>query len=321
MKAWICAHYSTILPLILELSQNEVSFVLNQHPVKVLPFVIPTTRGESFRVQLDDEQHFYDTFHKHRELQIMFIEESEGTVICGDYVGNFYPGDLFVIGPDVPHVFRNGAEYYNGQADSRARAISLYFDRASFGSSFFNIPEIERINDFLNESVRGIKYGSVTRKAIEGHLYDIGKADGVNRFIELMKILQLLSEAKDKEFLMAQGEGSSFDEKEGSRMNKIYQFTMQESYRSISLQEVADLASMTPNAFCRYFKKRTRKTYVNFLNEVRISNACKMLKNKELTIAQVCYQSGFNNLSHFNRCFKRIKGVSPKVYQGKLWAS
>jgi len=109
----------------------------------------------------------------------------------------------------------------------------------------------------------------------------------------------------------------NYNEKEGKRMNQIFQFTMQEYHRVILLDEVADLANMTPNAFCRYFKQRTRKTYVSFLNEIRISKACELIKTTELTIAQIGYQSGFNNLSHFNRNFKKIRKCSPSEYAKK----
>ena len=282
--------------------------------MKVLPFKIPKTKRESFRVQIDDMTHFYDTLHNHAEIQITLLVKSEGTLICGDYVGNFNEGDLFIIGANQPHVFRNNKEYYDEEISKGAYAISLFFDRNSFGGEFFTLPEVELLQSFLNKTQRGLKFSPQVRDKIKPIMFSIDHHNGLDRFIQLLKILQILAETADYTFLASANEMKHYDEAEGQRMNRIFQFTMKEYYRDITLEEVANLASMTPNAFCRYFKMRTRKTYINFLNEIRIANACKLLKNKEFTVAQACYQSGFNNLSHFNRNFKKIHGTSPSIY-------
>ncbi len=281
--------------------------------MKVLPFKIPKTERESFRVQIDESPYFYDTLHNHAEIQITLLVKSEGTLICGDYVGNFNEGDLFIIGADQPHVLRNNKEYYNETSEG-AYAISLFFDKNSFGREFFGLPEVDILHSFLNRTQRGLKFSDRIRDKIKPIMFSIEHQIGLDRFIEMLKVLQILAETEEYEFLASANEIKDYDEKEGKRMNQIFQFTMKEYYRDITLEEVSGLANMTPNAFCRYFKQRTRKTYVNFLNEIRIANACKLLGNKDLTVAQVCYQSGFNNLSHFNRNFKKIQGSSPSEY-------
>jgi len=288
--------------------------------MKVLPFKIPKTERESFRVQIDESPYFYDTLHKHNEIQITLLVKSEGTIICGDHVGNFNEGDLFVIGADQPHVLRNNKEYYEESSEG-AYAISLFFDKNSFGSEFFNLPEVKVLYSFLNRTQRGLKFSDKVRDKIKPIMFSIEHQIGLNRFIEMLKVLQVLSETEEYEYLASANEIKDYDEREGERMNKIFQFTMKEYYRNISLEEVSGLASMTPNAFCRYFKQRTRKTYVNFLNEIRISNASKLLGSSDLTISQICYQSGFNNLSHFNRNFKKIQGCSPSEYSKKSLTS
>ncbi len=149
-------------------------------------------------------------------------------------------------------------------------------------------------------------------------MFSIGYQVGIARIIEMLKVIQLLSETEDYTYLASSHVMKEYDETEGKRMNLIFQFTLKEYFRDITLDEVSSLANMTPNAFCRYFKQRTRKTYVNFLNEIRIANACKLLKDKDLTVAQICYQVGFNNLSHFNRNFKKNQGCSPSEYVKKV---
>ncbi len=280
---------------------------------KVLPFIIPKTENESFRIQIDESPYFYDTLHKHSEVQITLILKSEGTLICGDYIGNFKAGDLFVIGSNQPHVIRNNDEYYNDDSKG-AHAISLFFDKNSLGREFFNLPEIDILKQFLLETQRGLKFSKNISEQFQNFIHSIEHKTGLNRIIGMITILQLLAETKEFSFLASINEIKNYDEKEGKRMNQIFQFTLKEFYRDIRLDEVAEIANMTPNAFCRYFKQRTRKTYMNFLSEIRIAHASKLLNNKDLSVSQICYQSGFNNLSNFNRKFKKIKGCSPSSF-------
>ncbi|MFT5858167.1 MAG: AraC-like DNA-binding protein [Flavobacteriaceae bacterium] len=284
--------------------------------MKVLPFKIPKTGRESFRVQVDQANYFYDTLHNHDELQITFIVKSEGTLICGDYIGNFSAGDLFIIGSGQPHVLRNNKEYFE-DSSTGAHAISLFFDKHSFGHEFFRLPELENLHAFLNRTQRGLRFSKSVSVSIVSLLLTMEQQTGLDRLINLLKVLQIVSNTKAYEYLASASQFDSYNEKEGKRMNQIFQFTMQEYHRVILLDEVASLANMTPNAFCRYFKQRTRKTYVSFLNEIRISKACELIKATELTVAQACYQSGFNNLSHFNRIFKKVRGCSPSEYAKK----
>ena len=282
--------------------------------MKVLPFKIPKVTDHSFTVQYDSEPYFYDTLHQHPETQITLITHGTGTLILGDYIGEFAPGDVILVGANIPHVFRSDKYYYQDQHEGACRAISLFFDEDSFGSSFFGLPEMLEIKQMLNNSGRGLKLVGNQLEEIQGLITDIDDKNGVERMIDLLKILRTLSSKEQTVFLSSETLNASFKETEGQRLNDIFQFTMQEYQRSIALEEVANIANMTVSAFCRYFKQRTRKTYINFLNEVRIGQACKMLVNEDHPIGEVCYRSGFNNLSHFNRQFKAITGFSPREY-------
>ena len=281
--------------------------------MKVLPFKIPKTERESFRVQIDEVPYLYDTLHNHKEIQITLIIKGEGTSICGDYIGNFNAVELYIIGKNQSHVFRNNKDYYTKEG-AGSHAISLFFDKDSFGVHFFELPEVELLQSFLNRTQRGMKFSNKVTNKIKSIILSIEKQKGINRIIQLLKILQILSETKEYIYLSSANEVKNYDDREGRRINEIFQFTMKEYYRDITLEEVSSIANMSKNAFCRFFKQRTRKTYVKFLNEIRISNACKALTNNDLTISQVCYQNGFNNLSNFNRNFKKIQGCSPSQY-------
>ena len=283
--------------------------------MRVLPFKIPKTEDASFVIQIDKEKYFYDTLHQHPEIQVTLIVQSTGTLILGDYIGSFKPGDIFVIGADVPHVFRNDQIYYEQYDQEKAHAISLFFERESFGPDFFDLPETKEVQSFLTSSLKGLYITGAKRDELELRILSIQKEKGLNRMIRFLELLKLLCTPEDVEYLMHEAPEKSVKETEAQRLNTIFQFTMKEFGRPIPLNEVARLANMAPAAFCRYFKQHTRKTYVQFLTEIRIKEACKLLTNQDLSIAEVCYQSGFSNLSNFNRKFKDLTGFTPRDYR------
>jgi len=282
--------------------------------MKTLPFKIPKTATASIHVQVDHQPYFYDTLHQHPETQITLIVAGTGTLFQGQYIGDYQPGDVFVIGANIPHVLKSDAKFYESD-EKLSHAISIFFDENSLGASFFDLPELSEVKKILHQSVRGIKVGGHTKEVIDQQILSITEQRGLTAIISLLNIVNTITQSDELQFLSEAITPFIIDENEGVRLNKIYQFTLTEYTRQIKLEEVASLANMSTSAFCRYFKQRTRKTYIAFLNEVRIAQACKLLLNQDLTIAQICYQCGFNNLSHFNRVFKNINNVSPKDYR------
>ncbi|MEO9965657.1 MAG: AraC family transcriptional regulator [Reichenbachiella sp.] len=283
--------------------------------MKVLPFKIPKTDDSSFRVQVDQMPYFYDILHQHPESQITLIVKGHGTIIQGDYIGNFQAGDLYIFGANVPHVLKSDPVYYEEGSTRECHAICVFFDSESFGKDFFDLPEMRNVNDFMRRSVRGLKLLGDTKKKVSAVVAQMEDQDGITKIISLLNIFNLLSQTEEHIWLSKEPHNLNVDESEGKRLNDIFQFTMKEYHRPITLDEVAEVANMTPSAFCRYFKQRTRKTYVSFLNELRVSHACKLLLNKEINVTEVCYRSGFVNLSNFNRKFKSLTNHTPSQYQ------
>lgn len=281
--------------------------------MKVVPFKVPQTRKQAFRVQKERLPHFYDKLHQHHEIQLMWILESEGTLIAGDYVGRFEPGDLYIVGSGQPHVFRND-NIDEHSISLNAASLSIYFDESYLGENFWMLEEMESIRKFLKESSRGFKILGNTRNKVQTLLDEMVKMQGLDRIVIFLQALQQLAGSTELQPLSVIAPLESYSQSEGKRMNDILHFTFQQSHRKIYIDEVARLAHLSVEAFCRYFKTRTGKTYTNFLNEVRISNACKMMINKELSIQDVCYKCGFSNLSNFNRAFKKITGKTPSRY-------
>jgi len=280
--------------------------------MKVIPFQVPRTGHEAFRLQIDALPYFYDRLHQHSETQIMLIEKGEGTLIAGDFVGRFNAGDVYVIGSGQPHVFRSDENYYNHRSKKNVKATAIYFDEHYAGENFWQLNELKDIRLFLGKAGT-IRVEGKTQTEVSTLIHQLALAQKASKFILFLQLLQLLAQSKNLKRLSVAPVQSAAQE-EDKRMNDVLQFTFRQSNRKIKISEVASVANLSSEAFCRYFKIRTRKTYTNFLNEVRISNACKLLIRGQSNIQSVCYEVGFQNLSHFNRQFKKVTGKTPTKY-------
>lgn len=280
--------------------------------MKVVPFSIPKITQEAFRVQVDDMPHLYNHLHQHPEIQLTVIKESHGTLMAGDYVGHFHAGDVFVIGSNQPHVFRNDEKYFRKK--SRAVAITVFFDETTLGENFWLLQEMKPLQQFLKNSSGGFRVTGKKKKILVEKLSAIAAATGIDRLIIFLEILKALGNRKEMQALSKPVIQRNIKTYDGNRLNKVIEFTFKEFQRPITLKEVSAQANLTPEAFCKYFKTRTRKTYISFLNEIRINHACRLL-TEDRTIAGICYDCGFANLSNFNRIFKKIKKMTPAEWR------
>lgn len=279
--------------------------------MKVLPFKIPKPENITLYVQHYKGENFYEKLHQHREIQISIVLGGEGTYIIGDCVGDFKPNDIFVLGENLPHVFKRDVAFEN-----ETEMISLFFSKNSYGEGFFDLPEFEHFQHFFNNAILGYKVISNIEE-ITLPLSKIKSLSKYEQFTSFLTILNLISDA-DKRKLSSLINLKKYDGDEGKRMSDIFQYSMDNFHNEVTLHDVSDIANMTPNAFCRYFKQRTNKTFVNFLIDIRIGNACKLLaKNNDLSITEISYKSGFNNLANFNRKFKATKGITPSEFRKK----
>jgi len=284
--------------------------------MRVHPFRVPATVENAIGLQEDHVPHFYDIFHQHQEIQLTLIEESTGTLFLDDYVGEFRPGNVFVMGANVPHVFKNDKLYYHQDNPEQAKSTSIYFREDVLGKDFLQMPEAWKIRDFITRTKRCLKFGSATYHKLLPLVHALLQSKDTDRIINFFSIIKLLSEG-EYTYLTHHSLHRNVDDLEGKRLSSIFQFTMNEFSREISIEEVAGIANLTRTSFCRYFKKRTRKTYIDFLLQVRISHACNLLLKQDLTIAEISELCGFNNISNFNRQFKKIKGIPPTEFRRK----
>ncbi len=283
--------------------------------MKALPFRIPKNTETSFRIQVDQEPYFYDRLHYHPEWQITLIEKGSGTLFAGDGIHRFEPGNLFIVGSNLPHLLKSDELYYQENSPG-TYALSLFFDEHSFGKGFFDLPELRQVKDFLIGASRGVRFLPPDLEVLQEKIRGIEQKTDFARLLELFDILEKLSHWSNVEYLSHSSFTEAQKESDGNRLNEVFQYTLKHYPVNISLEEVANVANMSIPSFCRYFKLHTRKSYVRFLNEVRINIACRLLKESQQNISQICFEVGFQNLSNFNRQFKKVMGMTPSEYRG-----
>jgi len=256
--------------------------------------------------------------HFHNEYEMVLINKGSGRRIVGDSIEDFSAGDLVLMGPNLPHVMYNEKEYYEQDSTHEVSAIVTYFRLDWLNEDFINSNEVTRFNELLRDINRGIHVHGKSQEVIIKLLKKLLLSTGLKRIINLLHILNLLSETKEYKCLASVGYSNPHNKKDVQRINKVYAYIMNNFTEDITLKNASMLANMTVSAFCKYFKGQTQKTFTQFVNEVRIGYACKLLYNDNLSISQVCFQSGFNNLTNFNRNFKQYIKISPSDFKKNL---
>lgn len=282
--------------------------------MKPLYFQLSRGSGASVRVLYEEQDHFYDSLHFHPEIQIMKIIESTGTRFIGDSIGNFKPGDILLLGSNLPHVFRNEKKYYEGNSNLQAKNISVFFDESLLGDRFSSLPEFHFIQKLLQNSIRGLSVRGKTNKKLSDLLQEILSLQGFDRLMHILSILNILSRSNELDALSSVGFYGPQKYTDSQRINDVFTYIMENFSEEIKLQEAADIANMSVNAFCRYFKTHTHKTFSKFLNEIRIGHACQLLIKDKWNIRETAYECGYDNISYFNRQFKEITNYTPKGY-------
>ena len=275
---------------------------------KPVSFRVPPSPATTFRFQEDQGLAFYSRFHSHPEVQITYIHSSHGVAFIDYQAIQFAPGDLLVTGPGLPHVLRNELP------GPMAHASSILFLPQSFGSPFYQLPDTKALTRLWHEAERGIRICDFDR----GDLLDRFKTvNGLQRLIVLLQLIEVIVHHQRKEIILPVSAGitQAGDQK---RLQEVYQYIVENFQDPIQLEQIARVASMSPTAFCRYFKSRTRYSFVQFLNAYRIEVASKRLGDRDWPIAQVAESCGFRNLANFNRQFKMVTGKTPQQYRKDL---
>jgi len=260
---------------------------------------------------------FYQQIHFHKEFQITMIQEGSGFLFVSDKVVPYEKGDVYFFGGNLPHALKTANDSIEGN-DHKSKAISLFFDQDKIKESLRNVPEAYRINKLIESSHYGIKVNRDCAPYLTDCIQELTTSTGLNKFLLFLKLLNVASRDNNVMILSPKAAPSKIVTENDPKIAKICAF-VKGNYRDlITLSQVADLAHMSPTGFCRFFKSKTKKTFSQYLAEVRIGSACELLHNEDYSISDCGYGSGFNNLSNFHKHFKKYTGMSPMEYRSNL---
>jgi len=286
--------------------------------MKVLQFTLPVANDKSVITEQVELPYHYPYLHRHKETQITWIQQGEGTLIAGNNMHYFAAGDIFLLGANLPHLFKSNPEYFLPSTKG-VKALTFFFNTEGILATLFELPELKQFKQFLQQHQQGFKVPAANIDKIIQVMTALKKASGPDQLIQFFQLLKCLSGISEPLLpLSSYGNLPGITENEGIRIGNIYNFIMQHYSEAIALEDVAKAAFMTPESFCRYFKKHTGHTFITFLNEVRINEACKMLTSHQFdSISKIAYKCGFKSITNFNRVFKFVIGNSPRDYMEK----
>lgn len=271
--------------------------------------------SKAFVVKRLEEQHFDPTLHLHPEYQIFLVLEGMGTRIIGDSIKPFKAGDLVFTGPDLPHLWKNDESYFSKVNQTKSSGIVIYFPQNFLGDVISSKVEMENIRYLFAKAARGLDICGKTNLLVSGMMEELLLTEGVDSIVLLLKILNTIAKSQEAYPITHVDYVPVNNKTETDRMNKVYQYVMENFRHKVSLESVSELLSMTPTSFSRYFKSRVNRSFSEFLKEVRIHYALNLLKENKVSINHVSYESGYSTLSNFNKHFREVTGKTPLNYR------
>ncbi len=272
-----------------------------------------STDNRSFTVKRNRYAHFLKVWHYHPELELVMIEKSTGTRFIGDSIHKFEPGDVVLIGSNLPHMWLNDPSYHDEGNTLEAQALTAHFTYGFLGDVFFERPEFALVKNLLQKARRGIRFRGLPG-TFHQRFENLLNSKGFHRTIAFLNLLYDLAEAETQEVLASPGYLADFQRTKNRQLDKIYKFVYDNFKSPIQSKDVAEAIFMNPSSFSRYFKRMHQKTFTRYLNEIRVGYACKLLIEESYSVSEACFESGFGNVSNFNRQFKCIVGKTPTGY-------
>lgn len=255
---------------------------------------------------------YYDPFlHFHDDYELVAVLNAKGTRFIGDHVGEFSGDEIVLVAPRIPHCWHI-ADSSNGK---KPLAIVVHFTEQFLGEGFFKIPELSSFYSVLQQANRGVFIKDDTVGKMVARMGKLSTTQGIRRLLLLLEIFENINDSQYRKLLASATYTPLADRDNYNRINKIYEFVNRNFTKPIHLKEVADLVHLSPAAFCRYFKKTTQRTFFDYVKEVKVKHASKMLRESNMSVAEVCYASGYNNIANFNRQFIQLKSLSPSRYR------
>lgn len=271
---------------------------------------LPLSENSSFIADTFVTPYFETPWHYHTEYELVLIIKGQGARFVGNHISGYKEGNLTFIGPDVPHMFRKE------NAEDEGGSLVIHFREDFLGTHFIQTPEMQKIVQLFRRSMMGLNITGETATHVSEHMYHLLDLQGMDRLLMLFNILNILAQSTEMEMLSSD-EVIGQNRRDSDRLNKVFDYVMTNFRSEIKLDEIADIVHMSYSGFCRYFKNRTKKNFTHFVNEVRIGYSCKLLLEKDVSVASACYDAGFNNLANFNEQFKKFLKVTPYQFKQK----
>jgi len=271
--------------------------------------------AQSFNARHDVAPNVNNRWHFHDELELIYIKNGTGTQFIGDSISRFNIGDVVLVGSNLPHFWQFDKQYFSEGAPHSADVYVVHFAKDFWGDTFLNLPENQEVNRIIEQSRQGIHVTGNSAIIVSQLVVQIVEANGARKIISLMEALLEISRNKKVNYLVSLGFEPDFQEAEKDRIQSIYNYTILNYRKKIELAEIAGVAGISRNSFCKFFKSRTGKTYSHFTNEIRVGHACRLLIEDRMNVKEICFECGFYNFASFHKCFKDITGKTPLQYQ------
>ncbi len=273
--------------------------------------------NESFVVGQYSSKWFERTWHYHSEYELLLITKGFGTRVVGDNTSFFKEGDLVLVGGDIPHAWFSDPSFFKEDNEQHCESIYIQFNRSIFGTQFANSPEMQPINLLLDDAKYGLKYLGGDFQNLVKQISQLPNSNGLDRLLKLIKILDVFKQGNYEPIVSQNYFNNSFITK-SVRIGKVHEYVINNYMGDISVQEVAKIVGMNVSSFCRFFKSRTKRTFSQYVKELRIDFAQQLLINTDLASNQVGFECGFSSIAYFNQCFKSVTGMSPLEYRSSF---
>ena len=281
---------------------------------------LPISKSSPLKARFFDYEHFFYPLHFHSEYEIIYIKEGTGTRFLGNSITKFQAGDILLIGSNLPHFMKSDEEYHSGNTDLRVKGTIIQFEKEFMYSAINHYPHFIKIKNLFQESQRGIYFAAANFPKLQDLIEKIPLENGLNQLMLFLEILKEMSETENRQTISTTDfvNETIYDT---ARIDKIISYLNKNYTRNISLDEIASFAAMNSSAFCRYFRSKTGKSFKNYILDMRIGYACKLLLMEDISISQLSIQCGFETISHFNKTFKKNTGYVPSQYRKTMLSS
>jgi len=272
----------------------------------------------AIKVKWQRKPHFTYPWHFHSEYEILYVIEGTGNSFVANNIESFQSGDLALLGSNLPHFWRSDEKYHAKDSQENINYIVIQFSNELLNESLVKFVEFQLISDLLKQSVRGIRFSEPFSEKAGKKIIKIARSKGFKQLILLLELLQEFGKTDQYRLLASESYNEQEQNFSNDRMTKVLHYINTSYQQKVELKKVASIANLHPSAFCRYFKEKTGKSLSEYVNNMRLRYACRLLLEGKLSVSQICFECGFNNLSNFNRTFKKQTTYTPTEYYNEF---